>query len=97
MINQTNAQGQMVYRSYYSIMIDQTTLQKDPIILSLLLLLFFLFFYCVGSITATPIVTAIDQLLAAIFEVAANKYDLLFFSIFLLCRINSGDPNCRRY
>jgi hypothetical protein len=29
---------------------------------------FFLFFYCVGSIAATPIVAAIDQLLAATSE-----------------------------
>jgi hypothetical protein len=67
MIDQTNAQGRMVYRSYYSIMIDQTTLQKDLIILSLLLFIYY-FFYCVGSIAATPIVAAIDQLLAATSE-----------------------------
>jgi len=96
MIDQTNAQGRMVYRSYYSIMIDQTITTKG-FYYSIIIIIFFLFFYCVGSIAATPIVAAIDQLLAVTFEVAANKYDLLFFYFFLWGRVNSGDPKSRRY
>jgi hypothetical protein len=57
MIDQTNAQGRMVYRSYYSIMIDQTITTK-------------------GSYYSIIII--------------------IIFSIFLLCRVNNGDPNCHR-
>jgi hypothetical protein len=67
MINQTIAQGRMVYRSYYSIMIDQTITTKGSYY-SIIIIIIFLFFYCVGSIAATLIVAAIDQLLAAISE-----------------------------
>jgi hypothetical protein len=48
MIDQTNAQGRMVYRSYYSIMIDQTITTKGSYY-SIINIFFFYFFIVYGQ------------------------------------------------